>query len=189
MSPQPPASSSLLPTRASRPGPRQISPARRSHSFPRLWSHGRSSVGAKTVKPRTRPDGSVFVTNEGYHILDCAFGQIADPAALARKLSDMPGIVGTDYSSPWPMSFCWRMQMACKNFGGNRDSAKRRGSKRPIQICFSWRDSYQLRLPHHFASLRKGGHFPPPSPPCHSESFVASARTCVGIRFKFFFLA
>ena len=51
------------------------------------------ALGAKTVKPRTRPDGSVFVTDEGHHILDCAFGQIADPAALARKLSDMPGIV------------------------------------------------------------------------------------------------
>ena len=51
------------------------------------------ALGAKTVKPRTSPDGRVFVTDEGHHILDCAFGQIADPPGLARKLSDMPGIV------------------------------------------------------------------------------------------------
>ena len=51
------------------------------------------ALGAKTVKPRTSPDGRVFVTDEGHHILDCSFGLINDPAGLARKLSDMPGIV------------------------------------------------------------------------------------------------
>lgn len=34
-----------------------------------------------------------FVTDEGNHILDCDFGLIDDPASLARKLSDTPGIV------------------------------------------------------------------------------------------------
>jgi ribose 5-phosphate isomerase A len=34
-----------------------------------------------------------FVTDEGHHILDCSFGQIPDAPALARTLSDMPGIV------------------------------------------------------------------------------------------------
>jgi ribose 5-phosphate isomerase A len=34
-----------------------------------------------------------FVTAEGNHILDSAFGQIADPARLARILADMPGVV------------------------------------------------------------------------------------------------
>jgi ribose 5-phosphate isomerase A len=34
-----------------------------------------------------------FVTDEGHHILDCRFGQIPDATALARKLSDMPGVV------------------------------------------------------------------------------------------------
>ena len=38
-------------------------------------------------------NGVPFVTDEGHHILDCSFGQIPDPPALARKLSDMPGIV------------------------------------------------------------------------------------------------
>jgi len=50
-----------------------------------------SALGA-TVKLRQR-DGKVFVTDEGHHILDCHFGQIPDPPALARRLSNMPGIV------------------------------------------------------------------------------------------------
>jgi ribose 5-phosphate isomerase A len=50
-----------------------------------------SALGA-TVALRQR-DGKTFVTDEGHHILDCHFGQIPDPPALARKLSDMPGIV------------------------------------------------------------------------------------------------
>lgn len=51
-----------------------------------------SALGA-AVKLRQRPDGKTFITDEGHHILDCHFGQIPDPPALARKLSDMPGIV------------------------------------------------------------------------------------------------
>jgi len=50
-----------------------------------------SALGA-TVTLRQR-DGKTFVTDEGHHILDCHFGQIPDPPALARKLSDTPGIV------------------------------------------------------------------------------------------------
>ncbi|HEX8882221.1 MAG TPA: ribose-5-phosphate isomerase A, partial [Candidatus Acidoferrum sp.] len=38
-------------------------------------------------------NGRPFVTDEGHHILDCSFGQIPDPASLARRLSEMPGIV------------------------------------------------------------------------------------------------
>ena len=38
-------------------------------------------------------NGKPFVTDEGHHILDCSFGQIPDPTALARVLSDMPGVV------------------------------------------------------------------------------------------------
>ena len=38
-------------------------------------------------------NGRPFVTDEGHHILDCSFGQIADPPSLALKLNDMPGIV------------------------------------------------------------------------------------------------
>jgi ribose 5-phosphate isomerase A len=42
---------------------------------------------------RARPDGSPFVTDNGNQILDCSFGKIADPLALARSLSDLPGVV------------------------------------------------------------------------------------------------
>ncbi len=51
-----------------------------------------TDLGA-AVKVRTNKNNSVFVTDEGHHILDCAFGQINDPAGLARRLSDMPGVV------------------------------------------------------------------------------------------------
>ncbi len=51
-----------------------------------------TALGA-TCKLRTRSDGSAFVTDEGHHILDCSFGKIADPPALARALNDMPGVV------------------------------------------------------------------------------------------------
>ena len=44
-------------------------------------------------KLRARPDGSTFLTDNGNEILDCSFGWIDDPAALARSLSEMPGVV------------------------------------------------------------------------------------------------
>jgi ribose 5-phosphate isomerase A len=49
------------------------------------------ALGA-SVKLR-QSGGSPFVTDEGHHILDCSFGQIPDPPTLARRLSDMPGVV------------------------------------------------------------------------------------------------
>ena len=51
-----------------------------------------TALGA-LVKLRKDAKGNTFITDEGHHILDCSFGQIPDPPALARKLSDMPGIV------------------------------------------------------------------------------------------------
>jgi ribose 5-phosphate isomerase A len=51
-----------------------------------------AALGAK-VSVRQSPDGKPFITDEGHHILDCRFGQISDPPALARKLSDTPGVV------------------------------------------------------------------------------------------------
>src|SRR6266852_1644694 len=41
----------------------------------------------------TKADGSPFVTDNGNQILDCSFGKIADPPALARELSGTPGVV------------------------------------------------------------------------------------------------
>jgi len=51
-----------------------------------------ASLGA-TPKLRTRGDRSQYVTDNGNQILDCSFGKIADPAALALILSNTPGIV------------------------------------------------------------------------------------------------
>ncbi|MFY9904763.1 MAG: ribose-5-phosphate isomerase RpiA [Terriglobales bacterium] len=51
-----------------------------------------ASLGA-TPKLRMKPGGSPFITDNGNQILDCSFGKIEDPAALARVLSDTPGIV------------------------------------------------------------------------------------------------
>jgi ribose 5-phosphate isomerase A len=44
-------------------------------------------------KLRAKPDGQPFVTDNGNQILDCNFGRIADPPALALALSNTPGIV------------------------------------------------------------------------------------------------
>lgn len=45
--------------------------------------------------PALRPggDGRPLVTDEGNYILDCAFGRIDDPAALATRLDAIPGVV------------------------------------------------------------------------------------------------
>jgi ribose 5-phosphate isomerase A len=51
-----------------------------------------AALGAE-VRVRTEPDGKPFVTDENNHILDCRFGEIRDADALARKLSEMPGVV------------------------------------------------------------------------------------------------
>ncbi len=51
-----------------------------------------ASLGA-SVKWRSRPDGSPYITDNGNPILDCSFGKIEEPATLARTLSDIPGVV------------------------------------------------------------------------------------------------
>jgi len=42
---------------------------------------------------RAAPGGHVFVTDGGHVILDCAFGAIPDPQALADRLAAIPGVV------------------------------------------------------------------------------------------------
>jgi len=49
-----------------------------------------SALGAQVS---LRGGGNPFVTDEGHHILDCTFGEILDPAALAVKLHAIPGVV------------------------------------------------------------------------------------------------
>jgi len=50
------------------------------------------ALGAK-VSLRSYAYGNPYVTDEGHHILDCTFGVIPDPAALAEKLRCIPGVV------------------------------------------------------------------------------------------------
>jgi ribose 5-phosphate isomerase A len=45
------------------------------------------------LKLRRKPDGHVFVTDQGHVILDAALGAIADVRSLARHLADVPGVV------------------------------------------------------------------------------------------------
>ena len=51
-----------------------------------------AALGAD-VQLRKAADGKPFLTDENNHILDCHFGEIGDADGLARRLSDMPGIV------------------------------------------------------------------------------------------------
>jgi len=51
-----------------------------------------AAMGAQ-VKVRADASGRKFITDSGNHILDCHFGQIPDPPALARKLETTPGVV------------------------------------------------------------------------------------------------
>ncbi len=46
-----------------------------------------------TATQRRGPDGSAYRTDQGNLIVDAAFGRIEDPAALALRLSQVPGIV------------------------------------------------------------------------------------------------
>ncbi len=51
-----------------------------------------AALGAQ-VAVRLEASGKPYVTDENNHILDCSFGQISDADGLARRLSDMPGVV------------------------------------------------------------------------------------------------
>lgn len=52
-----------------------------------------SALGA-SVRLRRLENGSAYVTDEGHHILDCAFGEIPDPPKLALALQNIPGVAG-----------------------------------------------------------------------------------------------
>ncbi|MEZ3165382.1 ribose-5-phosphate isomerase RpiA [Halorubrum sp. RMP-47] len=52
----------------------------------------REAGGEPTLRRAERKDGPV-VTDNGNVVLDCAFGEIADPTALSTTLSAVPGVV------------------------------------------------------------------------------------------------
>ena len=45
------------------------------------------------IRLRHRPDGLVFVTDQGHLILDAGLGQIPDARSLALRLAEVPGVV------------------------------------------------------------------------------------------------
>jgi ribose 5-phosphate isomerase A len=51
---------------------------------------GLSLGGAMTLRRR---GDEIFITDGGHYIVDCAFGAIADPDALAQALAFIPGVV------------------------------------------------------------------------------------------------
>lgn len=51
-----------------------------------------ASLGA-SVTLRKGPGGKPFITEGGHHILDCFFGRILNPSALAGELKRMPGVI------------------------------------------------------------------------------------------------
>ncbi len=62
-------------------------------SFARTVVAKKIELLGASVKLRTKADGSPYLTDNGNPILDCSFGKIEDPAALALTLSNIPGIV------------------------------------------------------------------------------------------------
>jgi len=69
------------------PLPIEVIPFAESVIQPRI-----EALGAR-VSLRRYAYNNPYVTDEGHHILDCNFGEIADPPALAQKLRSMPGVV------------------------------------------------------------------------------------------------
>ena len=80
-------STKIVPALGKFPLPVEIIPFARTVIEKRI-----ASLGA-TTKLRTKLDGQPFVTDNGNQILDCSFGRIADPPALARELNGTPGVV------------------------------------------------------------------------------------------------
>jgi len=74
--------------RLSQPVPLELLPAARTT----VAESVRKLDGEPTLRTATAKDGPV-VTDNGNLVLDCAFGDIADPATLAADLAALPGVV------------------------------------------------------------------------------------------------
>ena len=80
-------STKLVPTLGKFPLPVEIIP------FARPVVERKIVILGATPKLRLKPDGQPFVTDNGNYILDCSFGKIGNPAAVARELSETVGVV------------------------------------------------------------------------------------------------
>ena len=68
--------------------PVEVLPGARTTAATRMTELG----GKPTLRRAKRKDGPV-ITDNGNLVLDCDFGEIGDPATLARKVSTIPGVV------------------------------------------------------------------------------------------------
>lgn len=82
------ADPSKLTDRLERPVPIEVLPYAHSVVAERVRSFG----GEPTLRDAERKDGPI-VTDNGNFVLDCEFGTIDDPDALATRLSRLPGVV------------------------------------------------------------------------------------------------
>jgi ribose 5-phosphate isomerase A len=58
------------------------------------WKVAEQALRALGAQPALRlRDAAPVLTDEGNYVLDCAFGQISDPAALAARIAGQPGVV------------------------------------------------------------------------------------------------
>jgi ribose 5-phosphate isomerase A len=55
------------------------------------------SLGAKPVVREGKGKLGPTITDNGNAVIDCYFGEIADPAALAVKVKMIPGVVETGF--------------------------------------------------------------------------------------------
>jgi len=72
----------------SQPVPVELLPAARTTVADAVGAHG----GDPTLRRAERKDGPV-ITDNGNLVIDCDFGEITDPGALAGELAALPGVV------------------------------------------------------------------------------------------------
>jgi ribose 5-phosphate isomerase A len=82
-------SSKLVPTLGRFPLPLEVVP----FTLPWVLDAVEKLGGAPMVRPAVGDASAEYFTDQRNNIVDCHFGQIADPEQLARQLEQIPGIV------------------------------------------------------------------------------------------------
>ena len=82
-------SSKLVPTLGRFPLPLEVVP----FTLPWVLDAVEKLGGAPVVRPATGDPNALYLTDQRNHIVDCHFGQIADPESLAQQLAQLPGVV------------------------------------------------------------------------------------------------
>lgn len=82
-------SSKLVPTLGRFPLPLEVVP----FTLPWVLDAVAKLGGAPVVRPAVGDPNAEYFTDQRNNIVDCHFGQIADPEQLARQLEQIPGIV------------------------------------------------------------------------------------------------